>query len=1206
MREVLFFAQDAESLARPASDLGGVAAHECRSADRSLVADDREIQREVVALDAPAPWLLGTECFRVAEDVEEVKLRVADGASSFLDRRQDLLQADDRFRLHEAALAQAAGEQGVRQGFLFTRHFLQGQALSRPGYEVPVEAERVLEIEGDLLLLIWSERRPQVPGRAGHLAGGFRGRCFVRVGSEAVVGGGEGSNNRRSLRSRGRVRGRSVWRVTSRMFLVRVGCRTSSSLMIPHWRMKSSCWRTILRRGAWENSGTCDGLGDSTKSKLACERGGGMGRCEVSAISARAAALASFVINSVRTSMMRTALAIAAVSIAIGLGYEANIARSNSSASPTATGNVQQQGADEPDRDRTIRIQALSNADGSPLPGATVWVRAVGGRIHTREGTTDEHGRYELALPGPATTRVDVVVAHAGYVVSGAFGGLKAEYSIPLERSEAIGGIVRDEAGRPIEGARVLASYFYEPDLLWPEVYRSLNSSLAVATTDAQGRWRADALPEHAGLNAALMVLATHPDHIATRLQTTAGKVLASPIEQVMKTGVSVSGTVLSPFGRPVPEAMVVITVPPLERMFLRLTTDSNGQFHSGRCFDPIRTKPYMTVLASGLAMAAQEIVLRQDAPAQVVQLSRRRPIEGRVVDAQGRPVAGAAVAPAQSVFKGMLDWDAKTGLDGRFVWHDAPAIGTILLDVFKPNYRPVRERAVDREADELVIALHHPQRLHGKVTDAETGRPVEQFTLIHGSGPSLPGMRPAWNRDDTRRGAGGRFDLSYATARDKNSRQSIRIEADGYKPVEFLGFPADAEVVERDFKLHKATPFSGIVRGPDGQPLDNANLVLADSGSSVPLYYYWVHTPLNVFPPTPITTGGSGRYSFPTRDQKTWIVAAHKVGFALRSPEQLAISSDFTLVPWGRVEGVVKVSNKTAPSQRVGARLFGRQFNAVVEHTTRTDKDGRFKIDFVAPGVLTVGRQVRDVLGSGYTLSNLVEVEVAPGQTIHVEIGGKGRPVIGRFALPGGTAVLDLASSQVRLRSEPPVLRMPDGFIDFTDEQWSAWWEGFQVSPEGRAYLAGDRQFAVALNPNGAFRVEDVPAGRYVLKLTYRGDVGDGSSGRLAVARAEVEVPEIPGGRSDTPLDIGTIPLHAFPFRELNVGYRVPDVIPNAGAGGALDLGAIRGKVVLLAFWSTRWSMSSLAPLKATYDAFGRDPNFVMIGLNADFAPRR
>ncbi len=101
-----------------------------------------------------------------------------------------------------------------------------------------------------------------------------------------------------------------------------------------------------------------------------------------------------------------------------------------------------------------------------------------------------------------------------------------------------------------------------EFNTIWPEIYASPNSSLAVATTDAQGHWRANALPEDSGPDATVVVLVTHPDHITSQLRTTAAKARAFSIEQVMKTGVSVSGTVLSPLGRPVPGATVVVTMP--------------------------------------------------------------------------------------------------------------------------------------------------------------------------------------------------------------------------------------------------------------------------------------------------------------------------------------------------------------------------------------------------------------------------------------------------------------------------------------------------------------------------------------------------------------------------------------------------------------------------------------------------------------------
>lgn len=111
--------------------------------------------------------------------------------------------------------------------------------------------------------------------------------------------------------------------------------------------------------------------------------------------------------------------------------------------------------------------------------------------------------------------------------------------------------------------------------------------------------------------------------------------------------------------------------------------------------------------------------------------------------------------------------------------------------------------------------------------------------------------------------------------------------------------------------------------------------------------------------------TDGNGRYSLPSGDRKPWIVVVHKAGIALRSPDQLAASTEITLVPWGRIEGVVKIGTKGAPSHRVWAGLSGRRFAGAVEHTTRTDQDGRFKFDYVAPGRITVGRQVHDVVAA-------------------------------------------------------------------------------------------------------------------------------------------------------------------------------------------------------------------------------------------------
>jgi hypothetical protein len=123
-----------------------------------------------------------------------------------------------------------------------------------------------------------------------------------------------------------------------------------------------------------------------------------------------------------------------------------------------------------------------------------------------------------------------------------------------------------------------------------------------LATTDSQGRWRAEALPVGTPPDAPLRIRVTHPDHATVESHAIARAARASSVVQVMRPGASISGTVLSPFGRPVPEATVAIAASPWDGTALRLTTDRAGRFRSRRCLDPKSPGLVLVVQASGLA----------------------------------------------------------------------------------------------------------------------------------------------------------------------------------------------------------------------------------------------------------------------------------------------------------------------------------------------------------------------------------------------------------------------------------------------------------------------------------------------------------------------------------------------------------------------------------------------------------------------------
>jgi hypothetical protein len=70
-----------------------------------------------------------------------------------------------------------------------------------------------------------------------------------------------------------------------------------------------------------------------------------------------------------------------------------------------------------------------------------------------------------------------------------------------------------------------------------------------------------------------------------------------------------------------------------------------------------------------------------------------------------------------------------------------------------------------------------------------------------------------------------------------------------------------------------------------------------------------------------------------------------------------------------------------------------------------------------------------------------------------------------------------------------------------------------------------------VKVEPDGSFRLDDVPEGRYRLELSYEKDPSDPLSGQeqehalMKVAVLE-EYFEVPAGPDDKPFDLGTLTL--------------------------------------------------------------------------------
>jgi 5-hydroxyisourate hydrolase-like protein (transthyretin family) len=162
--------------------------------------------------------------------------------------------------------------------------------------------------------------------------------------------------------------------------------------------------------------------------------------------------------------------------------------------------------------------------------------------------------------------------------------------------------------------------------------------------------------------------------------------------------------------------------------------------------------------------------------------------ISGRVVDDQGRPIAGTRVVDTSRQL-GFLEyvWRASTDAEGRFHIHLARGDG-VHLTVQARGYQPAaRQVAADPDLASVEFRLPPGKRLRGRVVDTH-GRPVAGAQVILPSTPSNKGIF-----FNTRTDAQGRFEWDSAP----EGNMTFSIGAEGYLSGDYFPLTAsDNEAV--------------------------------------------------------------------------------------------------------------------------------------------------------------------------------------------------------------------------------------------------------------------------------------------------------------------------------------------------------------------------------------------------------------------------
>ena len=752
-----------------------------------------------------------------------------------------------------------------------------------------------------------------------------------------------------------------------------------------------------------------------------------------------------------------------------------------------------------PAADGRLEIQAVAAATGKPLDGATVvWeLRVNDGRYHKTTSSTGGDGRATLEWPRGATVNgLQVTARRAGFVPylirwddNAHPLRLPAVKVLRFVPGITIGGVVNDEAGKPVAGAKITVNA--PPTESEVSYYRL---ALAETTTDSRGRWRVDDAPaDLLGVN----VLVQAPRFL--RGGGPPSRELGAVT--VLKRGFMVKGRVLDTQGKPVAGAKVSggdnwNSEPTPTR------TDARGEFVLENCPPGASV---VTVRTEGFAPDLRE-VHPEDQPALEFRLGPGHTLRGKIVDGQGKPVAGATVAADTWRAHRSLAFRVNTGQDGRFEWRGAPG-DVVLYDVFKTGYMSRRRVALTPTDAEQVVTLDPELVITGRVTDAATGRPVPTFRLVRGLVFSN-NPRVSWMVQDEAEFTGGRYTIKHV---EPYAGYAVRVEATGYKPADSRVFTPGEAAQSFDFVLTRAGAadlLTGVVLRPDGQPAAGAEVALATRDH--PLVFEMEQVRFSRSNGMSFAkTGPDGRFMFDAPDGPYLLAAMSDDGYA----ESRAKSGTLALQAWGKVKGLAFIGRQRAANQTINIGRRGYQpdlhgVNAFYGLNTRTDAQGRFLFDRVIPGASEVARVVVTDFGNGSQQHMgcwQEPVDVAPGQTVLVHIGVRGRPVVGRVVLPAA----------------------PGGHVDWRQNRPATIEKARVRNPLQGLFGQDPRQydrFAASLDKDGWFRVDDVPPGHYELTITIDAPPASDRPGPVKeLGRVKVPI-NVPEGDDDVPVDLGEI----------------------------------------------------------------------------------
>ena len=223
------------------------------------------------------------------------------------------------------------------------------------------------------------------------------------------------------------------------------------------------------------------------------------------------------------------------------------------------------------------------------------------------------------------------------------------------------------------------------------------------------------------------------------------------------------------------------------------VSTDSDGRFRTGQ----VRPGEWFLVAsAKGHAPGDQRVKIGTAVPQVEITLGRPRPFKGRVVDPDGKPIAGAFVNPDTWRGYRCLGAFIWTDADGRFRWDDAPR-DDLIVNVSQQGYRGVSQQQVAPSDEDVVFTLKPSSGFSATVRDAETQKRVENATVEYSAVDPVTGEPSSWTRmPELGSSTGvsmGNLDINFPVTADA---YKFRVRSPGFQPFVSRTFKREEKVV--------------------------------------------------------------------------------------------------------------------------------------------------------------------------------------------------------------------------------------------------------------------------------------------------------------------------------------------------------------------------------------------------------------------------